>query len=85
MTATEKLFKVKMSTKGQLVIPKNLRDAYGLREGDSVLLIPRGEGLLIKRYEVKGEGLRGLLKDLEVDVEECEAILEEAKRTIVKV
>ena len=85
MTVTEELFKVKMSTKGQLVIPKSIRDAYGLKEGDSVLLIPREEGLLIKRYEIKGEGLRGLLKDIEVDIEECEMILEEAKKSVFKV
>ena len=85
MTAVEGLFKVKLSTKGQLVIPKNVRDAYGLKEGDSVLLIPREEGLLIKKYEIKGEGLRGLLKDIEVDIEECEMILEEAKKSVFKV
>jgi len=85
LTAVEGLFKVKLSTKGQLVIPKNVRDAYGLKEGDSVLLIPREEGLLIKKYEIKGEGLRGLLKDIEVDIEECEMILEEAKKSVFKV
>jgi len=85
LTVVEELFKVKLSTKGQLVIPKSARDAYGIKEGDSVLLIPRKEGLLIKKYEIKGEGLRGLLKDVEVNVEECERILEEAKRTIFKV
>ena len=82
MKVAEELFKVKISTKGQLVIPKTIRDAYGLKEGDSVLLIPREEGLLIKRYEVKGEGLRSLLKDLEVNIEECEMILEKAKKMV---
>lgn len=81
----ERLFKVKLSTKGQLVIPKNIRDAYSLQEGDEVLLIPRSEGLLVKRREGGGGGLRGLLKDLDVDVEECESILEKAKRTLAKV
>jgi len=85
LTVAEKLFKVKMGAKGRLVIPKSVRDAYGLKEGDSVLLIPREEGILIKRYEVKGGGLRGLLKDVVVDIEECEMILEEAKKTIFKV
>jgi len=85
LTVMEGLFKVKLSTKGQLAIPKNVREAYGLKEGDSVLLIPREEGLLIKRYEVKGGGLRGLLKDVEVDIEGCERILEAAKETIFKV
>jgi len=85
LTVAEELFKVKMNAKGQLVIPKRVRDAYGLKEGDSVLLIPRAEGLLIKRYEVKGGGLRGLLKDVAVNIEECEMILEEAKKSVFKV
>jgi len=38
-----------------------------------------------KLFKVKGKSLRGLLKDMEVDVGECEAILREAKRTVVKV
>jgi len=46
--------------------------------------LPREEGLLIKRYEVKGGGLRGLLKDVEVDIKECERILENAKRIILR-
>ena len=85
MGVAEKLFKVKISVKGQLVIPKNIRNAYGFRYGDAVLLIPREDGLLIKKHEVKGKSLRGLLKNMEVNMEECEAILEEAKRTLLKV
>ena len=85
LTVAEKLFKVKMGARGQLVIPKNVRNAYELKEGDSVLLIPREEGILIKKCEIKGGGLRGLLKDVVVDIEECEMILEEAKKTIFKV
>lgn len=84
MKIAEKLFKVKVSAKGQIVIPKNIRDVYKIQEGDVVLMIPKEEGLLIKRYEVKEGSMRGLLKDLGVDIEECEAILEEAKKMITK-
>ena len=37
------LFKTRMSVKGQLVIPKNFRRAYGFREGDDLILVPRRE------------------------------------------
>ena len=85
MEITEKLFKVKVSAKGQIVIPKNIRDFYKLQEGDMVLMTPKEEGLLIKKYEVKEGSMRGLLRDLNVDIKECEAILEKAKKMIVKV
>lgn len=80
----EGLFKAKMSVKGQLVIPKNFRHAYGFREGDDVILVPRREGLLIRPVGPERAVLRGLLKGLDVDVEECEKILEEARRSLVR-
>jgi len=78
----EGLFKAKMSVKGQLVIPKNFRHAYGFREGDDVILVPRQEGLLIRPLGPERSTLRGLLKGLDVDVDECKKILEEARRSL---
>jgi len=78
----EGLFKAKMSVKGQLVIPKNFRHVYGFREGDDVILIPRREGLLIRPAGPERATLRGLLKGLDVDVEECEKVLDEARRSL---
>ena len=40
--------KVKVSDKGQILIPKILRLRYGIKEGDFVILKPTEEGLLIR-------------------------------------
>ena len=78
------LFRVRVSAKGQVVIPKTIRKAYHLNEGTEILFVPVEEGVLIKPVE-KALGLRGLLAELEVDPLECEAILAEAKRGLMKV
>ena len=79
----ERLFKVKISSKGQVVIPKPIRDAYNFKEGDEVLMIPLEDGILMRKFERSVE-LRGLLKGLDVDVTECERILMEAKKSLLK-
>ncbi|MEM2849550.1 MAG: hypothetical protein QXI36_04660 [Candidatus Bathyarchaeia archaeon] len=43
------------------------------------------EGILIKTPTKEARKLRGLLKRLEVDVDECETILMEAKRSLTKI
>ncbi|MEM2133911.1 MAG: AbrB/MazE/SpoVT family DNA-binding domain-containing protein [Candidatus Freyarchaeota archaeon] len=83
MVSLDQLFKVKVSSKGQIVIPKPIREFYHIKEGDEILIIPTERGVLIKRKE-ETTGLRGLLKDLEVDVEELESILAEAKKSLTK-
>jgi len=84
MPQVEELFKTKVSSKGQVVIPKHLRKAYHIGEGDEVFMIPTEDGVLLRRAE-KQLGLRGLLKELNVNMTECEAILGEAKRSLAKV
>ncbi len=82
----EQLFKVRLSTKGQLVIPKHIREALNLKEGDELLLVPTEGGILMKTLSKEEEGkLRGLLKGLGVDAGECEAILKQARRSLAKV
>ncbi|WXG41470.1 MAG: AbrB/MazE/SpoVT family DNA-binding domain-containing protein [Candidatus Freyarchaeum deiterrae] len=84
MVSFEQLFKVKVTSKGQVVIPKPLREFYHIREGEEILMIPLEKGVLIKREEGSSE-LRGLLKELDVvDVIELEDILAEAKRSLTK-
>jgi len=83
MVALEQLFRVRVSSKGQIVIPKPLREVYHINEGDEVLMLPLEEGVLIKK-KGKPPKLRGLLKDLDVNVEELEAILAEAKKSLTK-
>ncbi|KPV65529.1 MAG: SpoVT / AbrB like domain protein [Candidatus Bathyarchaeota archaeon BA1] len=78
------MFRVKVSAKGRVVIPKTIRKSYHLNEGTEILFVPVEEGVLIKLVE-KALGLRGLLTELKVDPLECEAILAEAKRSLTKV
>lgn len=85
MVLLERLFKVRLSSRGQVVLPKHIRKALNLNKGDELLLIPTEEGVLMKIPSRGAEGLRGLLKGLDVDIAECEAILGEAKRSLARV
>jgi len=40
---------MRISKRGQITIPKALRDRFGLRPGVEIELIPTGQGLLIQR------------------------------------
>jgi len=81
----EMLFKVRVSSKGQVVIPRQVRKALNLKEGDELLLVPTEEGILMRPPSKERGGLRGLLKGLDIDPEECEAILSEARRSLARV
>ena len=43
---------VKMSTKGQLVVPEAIRDAAGFEPGDRFIPMPLKEGVLFKRVSI---------------------------------
>lgn len=38
----------KVSDKGQVLIPKVLREKYGVKEGGYIIIEPRDEGILLK-------------------------------------
>ncbi len=48
--------RLKVGPKGQIVIPKVFREAYGIKEGGEVIVEPGEKGLLI-RGPIKGEEL----------------------------
>ncbi len=48
-----------ISSKGQITLPKELREKYHLREGETATVLDAGEGILIKHGRAS---LRGLLK-----------------------
>jgi len=52
--------KVKVGPKGQIVIPKVFRDAYGIKEGGEVIVIPTEDGLIIKRKKSVEEIVKAL-------------------------
>lgn len=59
--------------KGQVTIPKELRERYHLLEGEEVLILPSTEGVLVKHPPGSLRGrLRGKidLKGLEADIKE---------------
>lgn len=42
----------KISGKGQITLPKELREKYGLKEGDYLLLFPQGQGLRLEKAAI---------------------------------
>jgi AbrB family looped-hinge helix DNA binding protein len=58
---------VKLSTKNQIVIPREIREALGVKAGDKLLAVPRGDIVILLRRPKKysqaitgiGEGLYG--------------------------
>ncbi|AEH25530.1 Transcription regulator, SpoVT/AbrB family [Pyrococcus yayanosii CH1] len=78
--------RLKVGPKGQIVIPKVFREAYGIKEGKEVIIEPTERGLVIRapvdaeklmeklrerRKRMKGRGVRAKLGDLRsVDLED---------------
>ena len=53
-----------LTSKGQLLIPKRLRDKYGIKAGVKVAFIESGGGLMLKAMdEAYFDQFAGLLKD----------------------
>jgi len=50
---------VTVSSKGQITLPKELREKYHLKEGETVAILDASEGILIKHGR---SSLRGLLE-----------------------
>lgn len=82
--------RVKVSPKGQVVIPKQLREKFGIKEGEEVLIEESRKGVLvIKKNKNPLIGLVGLFEgktsgsssDLVRDIRrESEARIEKSKR-----
>lgn len=65
-----------ISSKGQITLPKELRDKYHLKEGETALVLDAGEGILIKHGR---SSLRGILKG-KVDTKGFEKDLRKLRR-----
>lgn len=67
------LHKSRVGPKGQITIPKELREKYHLKEGEEVLILPSDDGILVKHPKAVLRGsLKGKLdvKGIEDDVKE---------------
>ncbi len=67
---------VTISSKGQVTLPKDLREKYHLKEGETAMILDGGEGILIKHGRAS---LRGLLKG-KIDVEGFEQDLRRLRK-----
>jgi len=61
--------------KGQLTIPKEIRDKYHMHEGEQVLLVPVDDGVIIKH---PSPNLRGRLRG-KIDTKQFEKDLQELR------
>jgi antitoxin ChpS len=53
---------VRLSRKGQLVIPKGMRDALGVKEGDELVVVLEGQRMVLARPQTYARSTRGSLK-----------------------
>jgi AbrB family looped-hinge helix DNA binding protein len=52
-----------LSTKNQIVIPKEARHALGLKAGDKLLVVVRGDSVIVlKKPELYHDAIKGLAK-----------------------
>ena len=71
---------VKISKKGQITIPKELREKFNFKEEDEIILIETNDGILIKPKSNELIKLRGILRQ-EIDLKKAEEfIIEERKK-----
>ena len=70
---------IKISTKGQLTIPKKFREKLNLREGDEVILILKDDGIVIKPKLSHIGMLRGLLSK-EIDLEKAQSFIKSERK-----
>lgn len=50
---------VTIGSKGQITLPKALRDKYHLEEGETVVILDSGDGIFVKHG---GAAIRGILR-----------------------
>ncbi len=62
----------KMSTKGQIVIPKQIREALGLKPGDPIVMAMDGDRLILRKIT-----LEDLLRESEQNYREGKTLSHE--------
>jgi AbrB family looped-hinge helix DNA binding protein len=56
---------VKLSSKNQIVIARDVREALGVKAGDRLLVVPRGNTVILLRKPKKySDAIAGMAKDL---------------------
>ena len=76
--------RARLDSRGRLVIPKQLREAVGLREGDEVVISVRGSSLVITKASDPFARLERLLGDLTFDRSLRRVAEKEASREVAR-
>ena len=80
----QRIFDAKIAKKGQIVIPKALRERFRLRENSRVTLVGTEDGVLIRPFHQKPwSRLRGHIEG-SLTLAELDQLLEEAKRSLLE-
>jgi len=72
-----------VTRKGQITIPKEIRDRLGVREGGKVVLVLRGDEVVLKVIRGAILDLRGSIK-AKAHPEDFEAVRKSVKRAVSK-
>jgi AbrB family looped-hinge helix DNA binding protein len=68
-----KRYTTRMTSKGQVTIPKEIRDRYGLSAGDYLVLEPKDENFVVRKGEIRAgndEGFEALAERIAQRFEE---------------
>lgn len=81
----QKIYHVRLTSKGQLVIPRALREKYKLKEGSLLRVIAESERMIFTpETGAPFRDLRGLMR-AEWKKRDLDKLVEEAKRSLFKV
>ncbi len=69
----------RISTKGQLTIPKEFREILNIHAGDEVILLLQDNGIIIKPKVSHIGMLRGLLRD-EINIEKAKSFIDSEQK-----
>jgi AbrB family looped-hinge helix DNA binding protein len=72
-----------MTRKGQVTIPKEIRDRLGVKEGEKVLFVMRGEEVLLKVVKGTILDLRGSVRP-SARPEDFDKVRQSVKQTVAK-
>lgn len=75
-----RICQAKITSKGEITIPKELREKYHLSEGETIHLIPTEEGIMMKHGKITTKALRGLMKE-EIDVDKASRCIKELRQS----
>ena len=74
-----KSYVVRITSKGQITIPKELRDQFHMVEGETAVMIPVSEGIMLKHELNSMRRLRGIMRR-EIDLERASQFIQGVRR-----